>query len=594
MRFGISAAASLTLQRNSAAANLEPFHFDGNRVPFSRYGSYLTVSNHFWPFGISNQVPAGEFYIRCLQDDPSPPEVFRITALRNGLSLKMEADAKPGRLLLRNGTARLEFCISGLDTIRLRGTGCVLQLATVTGGYASAVRMREGLWQIYPDAARSPVAVRGVAGAMNVNAPWVNHPHHVQVDQATITFSAESEAGFEAELQFFEGLPGGQGADSFDASATSVQAEFETWAAHISALNPLYETGRKLAAYVLWSSTVAPRGLYRNPVVLGSKNWMARIWSWDHCFAALGLARWHPELAWQQYILFRNMQDPRSGMLADSMSNIKRSWVCTKNPVHGWTLRHLMRLMPATLTQARLQEAYEPLRLWTEYWLRERNLDHDGLPCILHPNESFDNTTANTMGGAVKAPETAAYLVLQLDTLSDLARKLGAVADSTRWRKQSEALVAALLQTLWKADEQRFVTRRVGDGVEGPGDSIFAFMPLLLGSRLPAGVRGALVNGLKTPGRFLTPHGLSTEAVTSPLYDAGSYVRGPVWAPVNVFLSEALEGAGEVELAKTIRHRFLQNCLAGGMSEHFDAKTGAPEGDPAYIWTAAMFLYLGA
>ncbi len=42
---------------------------------------------------------------------------------------------------------------------------------------------------------------------------------------------------------------------------------------------------------------LGPRGLYRTPVAWASKSWMNRIWSWDHCFAALGIAPLDPELA---------------------------------------------------------------------------------------------------------------------------------------------------------------------------------------------------------------------------------------------------------------------------------------------------------
>ena len=153
-------------------------------------------------------------------------------------------------------------------------------------------------------------------------------------------------------------------------------------------------------------------------------------------------------------------------------------------------------------------------------------------------------------------------------------------------------MIRSLIQELWSTAEQRFVTKRVKTNETGPGDSILAFIPLLLGKRLPAPIRTSLIAGLQTPGRFLTPFGFSTEALTSPLYNGNTYVKGPVWAPMNVFLSEALEKLGEVSFARTVRTRFLDACLHAGMSEHFDAKTGAAQGDPVYIWTSAMYLYL--
>lgn len=293
-------------------------------------------------------------------------------------------------------------------------------------------------------------------------------------------------------------------------------------------------------------------------------------------------------------MIFHDMQDPVSGMLADSMSTIKRSWLCTKDPVHGWALGHLMRIMPQAVTKRRLQEAYGPLSLWTNYWVKCRNLGGDGLPCIIHPDESFDNTTSNTIDGAAKAPEIATYLALQMDALSDVASKLGYAADARRWREQSDALVNTLVRVLWDPRREQFVSKRVRDGYVGPGDCVLPFIPLLLGKRLPAAIQQALANGLLRPGRFLTPFGFATEALTSPLYSPDSYVKGPTWPPINLFLAEALAGAGQTAAAAKVHGGFLHSCLRHGMSEHFDAKTGDPGGDPGYIWTAALFLGLGA
>ena len=597
IRAGGGAAAVVFASRGRAqhgTRDPSELRFDAGRVPLSRSGSYLAIGNHFWSFGTSPQVSAGDFYVRCLQDDPSPPETFRIELWRNGAALEFTSEATPGSLVLRSGAgARVEFCIAEMNVVRVRGSRCELRLHTVIGSYANAVRVNADRWYVMPDATRSPVQVKRLSGSMAVDAPWVDDHHHVQPNRAIFTFAPSSDAGFECALEFFEGAPGSRnGGLGFDEANAGVASEFETWAARVPALTAEFEPSRRLAAYVLWSSTVAPRGLYRTPIVLGSKNWMARIWSWDHCFAALGLAAAHPELAWQQFLVFQQMQDPVSGVLADSMSTIKKSWVCTKNPVHGWALRHLMRRVPEYVTDARLREAYTPLRLWTEYWITERDLDRDGLPCLLHPNESFDNTTANTMDGAVKTPETATYLAVQMEVLSEVATRLGDAAEAELWRGRRDRLIGALLSQLWDARGQRFVTKRVGDGRVGPGDSVLAFVPLLLGKRLPSDMRRALVAGLKEPGRFLTPSGFSTEALTSPLYEADSYVKGPVWAPPNVFLSEGLEMAGEQELASEVRRRFSHACRKAGMSEHFDARTGAPAGDPAYIWTAAMYLFL--
>jgi putative isomerase len=47
---------------------------------------------------------------------------------------------------------------------------------------------------------------------------------------------------------------------------------------------------------------------------------------------------------------------------------------------------------------------------------------------------------------------------------------------------------------------------------------------------------------------------------------------------------------GEKEMANTIMQAFCTMCVEHGFYENFDAKTGAGNVDPAYIWTSSVFM----
>ena len=558
-------------------------------IPFSRFGSYWVVSKR-WDWGSTDATPAGQWYIRLLQDDANPSELFRIEVQVAGIAVPFEAAMTPGRLTLSTASgATLEFVVSETDVLRVRGRGCVLRLYTIKGPYGYAIPGRGDDWEVMGEGAMPRVQVRPLAGRLKVDARWEDKPHMAACTSITVDMSGD----FDCALHYYDGVPRrGLKHVPFDAAVAAVEHEFREWSAPYRESIHGRDAARDLAAYVTWSIVVGPRGLYRTPVVLGSKSWMNRVWSWDHCFSSIGLARAAADLSWQQFAIFKDMQDPASGVLSDWMSNTRRSWLCTKPPVHGWTLTHLLSLMPHAVTPARLAEIYQPLRRWTEFWLTERTLDGDGLPCILNPNESFDNTTANTLYGPVKPPEIAAYLVLQLECLAGIAARMGRQQEAAHWRKRSKDVLDALVRVLWDERKQTFIARRVGDGQTGKGDCLFSFVPLVLGKRLPERISKAMVRGVSQPGRFLTKWGLATEALSSPLHDDNTYVKGPVWAPPNVFIIEGLDALGEHDLAARIRNSFLDACAAGGMTENFNSTTGAPQRDPAYNWTAAMFLHL--
>jgi glycogen debranching enzyme len=339
---------------------------------------------------------------------------------------------------------------------------------------------------------------------------------------------------------------------------------------------------------VLWSATVRPAGFLSRPAVLMSKHWMNKVWSWDHCFNALALADGAPDLSWDQYQIVFSHQDP-TGALPDSITHSEVLYNFVKPPIHGWTLRQLRHRIPA-LTRDDIATAYHQLERWTRFWLTERRVAGSPLPHYQHGNDSgWDNATTFDAERVVEAPDLAAFLVLQMRELAELADGLGDEEASGSWTRQADELRVTLLQQLWRGDE--FVARAPGSGRTWSSGSLLNLMPIVLGDELPAALSGVLADRIRT---HLTPFGLATEHPTSPRYQADGYWRGPVWAPATVLIEDGLRRAGHIELADDISHRFRRLCERSGFAENFDALTGAGLRDRAYTWTASGYLRLAA
>ena len=280
---------------------------------------------------------------------------------------------------------------------------------------------------------------------------------------------------------------------------------------------------RALAAYLNWSCPVGPRGSLQRPSMM-SKNWMYATWSWDHCFNALGLAAGQPDLAWDQLMTLFDQQHP-AGSLPDLVHDAGAMYGFVKPPVHGWTVRRLDRA--GVVTNARAAELYPRLAAWTEWWFRYRDPSGGGLPEYHHGNDSgWDNATVFDMGFPAASPDLAAYLVVQLDVLAELADRLGRpAAESNAWRGRADGLLARMLERLW--DGERFRALRP-DGAWSPDSrSIIPFVPMILGDRLPPAVRATLVAGFRASG-LLTPFKVATEAPDGPLHESDGYWRGPI------------------------------------------------------------------
>ncbi|HEV7711471.1 MAG TPA: trehalase family glycosidase [Asanoa sp.] len=341
----------------------------------------------------------------------------------------------------------------------------------------------------------------------------------------------------------------------------------------------------ELAAYVLWSATVDPAGFVTRPAVLMSKHWMNKVWSWDHCFNAIALADGQPDLAWHQFQLPFDHQD-EAGALPDSVTHSEVLYNYVKPPIHGWALRHLRGRLESPLPRAEVVETYRRLARWTEFWLASRRVPGHDLAHYQHGNDSgWDNATTFDGDRVIETADLAAFLVLQLRCLADLAVEIG--ESPHEWTRTADRIFAAMLEELWNGE--RFEARSALTGRRRPSTSLLDLMPVVLGPDLPAEVQNALTRGIET---HLTAHGLATEPVGSAHYAADGYWRGPIWAPSTVLIEDGLRRAGKAALADQISHRFRALCEKSGFAENFDAETGVGLRDRAYTWTASAYLIL--
>lgn len=159
------------------------------------------------------------------------------------------------------------------------------------------------------------------------------------------------------------------------------------------------------------------------------------------------------------------------------------------------------------------------------------------------------------------------------------------------WRAEASELLRRLLSHSY--DGKAFHVYQSGTHREFTGgDSLYPFMPLVLGRYLPPEIFAHLMQELKEPGRFLTPVGLASESLKSPFYEEDSYWRGPVWPSVMMLLIQGIADGGDTAFSRDLAARFCRCILKNGFAENFQATTGKGLRDPAHTWTAAAFLVL--
>lgn len=558
------------------------FEFDLKHIPFSYPDSYLAFSY------LEGKYPPG-LYLRSVRGGPELGALCRLEILAAGEPGPGSATACPFCLKLEGNSGLVEFCFAAPQAIRLRGKGSGLRLVFMMKDYDCALPLGRD-WQITCASQGIKLLLRSITGGMKADVVW----GEFGCSRVVIDFLPENAGGlFEAAIEEFITSPSVSREDdlSFDDCLARNQVAFESFMERLPAVPAAYAKAREMAAYVLWSAVVKADGHLKRRAILMSKNWMTNVWSWDHCFNAMAVARGIPFLAWAQFMLPFEVQ-AADGALPDFINSRNIYWSFCKPPIHGWALAWMMRRSRFFYEKNRLVEVYEPLSKWTLWWLTCRDSDGDGIPEYHHGNDSgWDNATVFQVGSPVEGPDLSAYLVLQMETLAEMAEKLGRDGEAAQWKTQAVDLLRRLLEHSWR--DGRFLAPRSGDHrTFDEGDSLLPFLPVILGPRLPEHVRSALVTGLKQEGRFLTPYGLATESLFSPYYHSDGYWRGPVWAPPTLLIVDGLRSMGEEELSREIARRFCDLVAKSGTAENFDALSGEGLRDRAYTWTASIFLIL--
>lgn len=555
--------------------------FDIKKIPFSRYGSFITIS--------PNHHEGGEspLYLRNIRNgDNEFGEVFRIDLIHEGIIQPYKTVLSPSMLRLDSEEGFAEFCITEARVLQLRSHGVGVRLTGIIGAYDYAVPVESGRWEVNHSRQEMRYMLSSIKGRLVVDAPFVEQ----RCERIIVDFLPDSYLGeMEGVIEEFTTVYQHRSYGSFTEGHEHVTKEYESWLETTLEIPERFAEGKEMASYITWSCVVPPGGMLTRPAMYMSKNWMTNIWSWDHCFNALALAKNNPSLAWDQFMIFFDLQD-ESGMLPDFVNNRSALWNFTKPPIHGWTLRRMWE-QNNFVTEEKLREIYQPLEKWTKWWMTCQDSDQDGIPQYNHGNDSgWDNSTIFHKGTPVESPDLSSFLVLQMEVLSEIACKLEKNDEARNWMDESQVLLNRMIDHFWNG--QRFTAKRSGTHETIESNSLVLYVPLILGDRLPSEILNKLVEDLKTKG-FLTEHGLATESPDSPFYREDGYWRGPIWAPTTLLLTDGLLSAGEKEMALEVAEKFCTMASTSGMAENYNALTGEGLRDPAFTWTSSVFLILG-
>lgn len=557
-----------------SAQNVAGTQFDLSKVPFSRYGSYMSLSTSDRDSNGKEEIHLYELsgknvfsFNGVLKIEPAKGQEV-IPVDYTATPLIVNGKTKAGTIKFYYETPEILHILSDGPAIIMSGNLNTNNTLPVPG-FDRTWKLRDSRFTVTIKSGQGKFNESGQAGFFRIEP--VDGKLDIVIDQYNSDWLPKTYR------------------KSFQESISELTAEIQKWDEETPSVPPAYRNARNLASYVNWSSMIKPQGNITRYGMVMSKNWMYNIWSWDNCFNAISLGYHQPNASWDQIMVLFDHQD-NTGAIPDYINAHHMVWEFRKPPIHGWTLAKLMKQYQLNDTQ--LNDIYKKLTLWTNYWFDYRDGDHNGLPEYYHGNDSgWDNSTSFDTGFPAEGADLAALLIEQMDVLSEVAMKIQKPDEAKKWKQRADATLGKMIAELWNGD--KFVSRNAVTGqINTESQSLMSYLPILLGERLPEKIRKKMISDLKRPDYLVTTYGLATESPQSKLYVPDGYWRGPIWAPTTLMVIDGLQRSNETKFAKELAVKFSDLCNKSGFAENFNAISGEALRDPAYTWTSSVFLIL--
>jgi putative isomerase len=376
----------------------------------------------------------------------------------------------------------------------------------------------------------------------------------------------------------------------------AAQARWEKW---FSAVPPVADDYRDQYMYAWWvmgQGLLNQRFYFTREALVPSKMHYIGVWLWDQSFHALAYRHVDSRLAEDQLRIMLDHQQ-ENGMLPDAIHDegaviqIVRpiEGVVTKPPIMAWSA---LKLYETSGNVDFLDEIYEPLTRWHDWWLRD-NMNENGLCEYKHPFSSgLDDSPLWDAGMPVVAPDLNTYLHTQMESLARIAELIGLPNDAAMYQEKAAAWLQRMIDVLW--NEELGVFDFLHNGERLNVLTPFHLLPLCTG-KLPANIVDRLVAHLTDPATFWSQWPLPTVAINEPTFNAMQMWRGPMWPNINYLFVEGLEKGGRPEIAAQLRRKTLLAMQQHrDIYEYYNSLTAErpPKAAPIFGWSSAVFIDL--
>ncbi|MBX3061711.1 MAG: hypothetical protein KF726_01985 [Anaerolineae bacterium] len=372
-----------------------------------------------------------------------------------------------------------------------------------------------------------------------------------------------------------------------------------TWETWFNAAPPVLDEYMEQYLYAWWimrAGLLNQRYFFTREALVPSKIHYIGVWQWDQFFHALAYRHIDTNLAEDQIRIVLDHQR-EDGMLPDAIHdeglvrrlNFPVEADVTKPPLIAWAA---LKLYDHSGHLDFLEEVYEPIIRWHDWWLRD-NRNDCGLCEYRHPFSSgLDDSPLWDDGMPVVAPDLNTYLCLQSESLARIASLIGDGAAAAKFLQEANDRAKQMTDVLWDDKLGIFKSLHLNKTVDVM--TPFSLLPLITG-RVPEEMAKRLIARLTDPQQFWTEHKIPSVAINDPKFDGNKMWRGPMWPNINHLFVEALTRVGRVDLAGELRRSTLRTIQSHkDIYEYYNPLDGTrpPKAAPIFGWSSAVFIDL--
>ncbi|MBP7689243.1 MAG: hypothetical protein KA765_15105 [Thermoflexales bacterium] len=384
-----------------------------------------------------------------------------------------------------------------------------------------------------------------------------------------------------------------------DQTIEAAAQRWHAWFAAAPQVAPEHQAQYYYAWWVMRAGLISTRFYTTREAMTPSKIHYVGVWQWDAYFHALAYRHVEMNLAKDQLRIVLDHQRA-DGMIPDAVHDegtVTRLTFpveadVTKPPLLAWSA---WKLYEIDHDREFLDEIYEPVVRWNEWWFKHNDVDGNGLCEYHHPFSSgLDDSPLWDEGVPVESPDLNTYLCLQQEALSKIARVIGEERDAAQWAQRADEVAACMVRWMWDDRAGLFWASHSKDSSRVKVRTPFNLFPLLTG-RLPKDITTRLVAHLTDEREFWPRYPVPTVALNDPKFDPLTMWRGPTWVNINYLLIEGLQRTGYIDLARDLRTRTLDMLGAhNDIYEYYHPQTGQipPKAASIFGWSSAVYIDL--